>query len=294
MREHFAIKYLRREVLPTVFCPGCGNGIVINCFLKAIEELGYRDLSGFAFVSGIGCASWCISPYFKADTLHTLHGRPIAFATGLKLARPDLNVVVISGDGDLAGIGGNHLIHAARRNMDLLVICINNLNYGMTGGQVSPTTPLNVTTTTTPYGNIEPPFELAELVAAAGANLSARWTTYHVGQLVSTIKRALKKEGFRFIEVVSQCPTNFGRRIGIERAPDLLKWIRKMCTVKKREGDGKMKLGIICERDRPGYLSMLKEVERRVQRAARGDNFRSWWIGSGIRGCGARQGGRHL
>ncbi|MHA1593147.1 MAG: thiamine pyrophosphate-dependent enzyme [Candidatus Baldrarchaeia archaeon] len=265
MKEHFAIKYLRREILPTVFCPGCGNGIVINCFLKAVSDLGYEDLSGFAFVSGIGCASWCISPYFKADTLHTLHGRPIAFATGLKLARPDLQVVVISGDGDLAGIGGNHLIHAARRNMDLLVICINNLNYGMTGGQVSPTTPENVTTTTSPYGNIEPPFRLAELVAAAGANLSARWTTYHVGQIISTIKKGLKKEGFRFIEVISQCPTNFGRRIGIDKPPDLVKWIRSICTVKKENSNEKLRLGIICERYRPGYVSVLKSLMERVR-----------------------------
>ncbi|MEX2701701.1 MAG: thiamine pyrophosphate-dependent enzyme [Candidatus Baldrarchaeia archaeon] len=269
--KHFALKFLREETLPTAFCPGCGNGIVMNCFLKAVEELGFHDLSGFAFVSGIGCAAWCVSPYFKADSLHTTHGRPIAFASGLKLARPELNVVVISGDGDIAGIGGNHLIHAARRNMDLLVICINNFNYGMTGGQVGPTTLHGVITTTTPYGNPEYPFDLARLVESAGANFVARWTTVHVRSLINSIKKALKKEGFRFIEVVSQCPTSFGRRIGKRTGRDLMKWFKERSIhISKardvREGEDVIIVGEFVDRDRPGFVRKIREIIFKVRR----------------------------
>nr|MDO8045690.1 thiamine pyrophosphate-dependent enzyme [Candidatus Baldrarchaeota archaeon] len=269
--KHFALKFLREETLPTAFCPGCGNGIVMNCFLKAVEELGFHDLSGFAFVSGIGCAAWCVSPYFKADSLHTTHGRPIAFASGLKLARPELNVVVISGDGDIAGIGGNHLIHAARRNMDLLVICINNFNYGMTGGQVGPTTLHGVITTTTPYGNPEYPFDLARLVESAGANFVARWTTVHVRPLINSIKKALKKEGFRFIEVVSQCPTSFGRRISKSTGRDLMKWFKERSIhISKardvREGEDVIIVGEFVDRDRPGFVRKIREIIFKVRR----------------------------
>jgi len=263
--KHFALRFLREDGLPTAFCPGCGNGIVMNCFLKALEELNFHDLSGFAFVSGIGCAAWCVSPYFKADSLHTTHGRPIAFASGLKLTRPELNVVVISGDGDIAGIGGNHLIHAARRNMDLLVICINNFNYGMTGGQVGPTTLHGVITTTTPYGNPEHPFDLAKLVESAGANFVARWTTVHVRPLINSIKKALKKEGFRFIEVVSQCPTSFGRRIGKRTGRDLMKWFKEKSShiseVKGyQEAEDKIVVGEFVDKDRPGFVRRIREI----------------------------------
>jgi len=269
-KKHFALKFLREETLPTAFCPGCGNGIVMNCFLKALEELGFHDLSGFAFVSGIGCAAWCVSPYFKADSLHTTHGRPIAFASGLKLARPELNVVVISGDGDIAGIGGNHLIHAARRNMDLLVICINNFNYGMTGGQVGPTTFHGIKTTTTPYGNPEYPFDLARLVDSAGANFVARWTTVHVRPLINSIKKALKKEGFRFIEVISQCPTSFGRRIGKHTGKDLMIWFREKSIHISKVQDGtevndKIIVGEFVNRDKPGFVRRLHEITLKLR-----------------------------
>lgn len=268
--KHFALKFLRKEVLPTAFCPGCGNGIIMNCFLKALEEVGFRDLSNFAFVSGIGCAAWCVSPYFRSDSLHTTHGRPIAFASGLKLARPELDVVVISGDGDLVGIGGNHLIHAARRNMDLFVICINNLNYGMTGGQVGPTTLHGIKTTTTPYGNPEYPFDLVKLVESAGANFVARWTTVHVRQLISSIKKALKKEGFRFIEVVSQCPTAFGRRIGRSTGIDLMKWFRERSihmskAQNVKEIEEKIIVGEFTDRDRPGFIDNIYKIIRHVR-----------------------------
>ncbi len=267
---HFARKYLRDELLPTAFCPGCGNGIVMNAFLKALNELGYESLDGFAFVSGIGCGAWTISPYFKADTLHTLHGRAIAYATGLKIANPKLNVVVMSGDGDLSAIGGNHLMHAARRNMDLIVIMINNFIYGMTGGQVSPTTFENLTTTTTPYGNPDPPLDASEVVAAAGANYVARWTTAHVFPLIHSIKEALKQEGFRFIEVISQCPTSFGRRIGKPDPDELIRWFKTISEMSKKGNielkDGsKIRIGKIIQRNRPGYISRLKEIQNKAR-----------------------------
>ncbi len=231
--HHFARRYLREKALPTPFCPGCGNGIIANAFLKAVHDLGHEDLSGFAFVSGIGCGAWIPSPHFNADTLHTTHGRAIAFATGLKLARPELTVVVISGDGDLAAIGGNHLIHAARRNLDITVICSTNFIYGMTGGQVAPTTFTGDRTTTSPYGNPERPFDLARLVAAAGANYVARWTTAHPIQASRSIRKALERKGFSFIEILSQCPTAYGRRTGAGQAPDMIKWFKQL-PVRKR------------------------------------------------------------
>jgi 2-oxoglutarate ferredoxin oxidoreductase subunit beta len=232
-QQHFALRYLREETLSTAFCPGCGNGIIANSFFKAVQDLGHEDLSKFAFVSGIGCGAWIPSPHFKADTIHTTHGRAIAFATGLKLARPELKVVVISGDGDLAAIGGNHLIHAARRNIDMTVICSNNYIYGMTGGQVGPTTFTGDRTSTTPYGNPERPFDLARLVAAAGANYVARWTTAHPVQAARSIRTALEKKGFSFVEMLSQCPTAYGRRTKSGDAVDIIKWFKQLPIRKK-------------------------------------------------------------
>ena len=207
MNEEIHGKFLR--VAPK-FCPGCGNEKVIDSILVSIEEL-YGSTENFVFVSGIGCAAWIPSPHIKADTIHTTHGRPITFATGVKLANPKLKVVIISGDGDLAGIGGNHLIHAARRNVEITVICVNNLVYGMTGGQLSPTTPQGAITSTTSDGNIEYPFDLARLVMNAGASYAARWTTLHKNQLLSSIEKALIKgqKGFAFVEIISPCTTQF-------------------------------------------------------------------------------------
>lgn len=203
-------KYTRRHVKRTTTCPGCGIGIVAQATLRAIDELGL-DMDDFAFVSGIGCSAWAPSPLFNADTLHTTHGRPIAFANGVKLANPDSKVMVISGDGDLSAIGGNHLIHAARRNIDLTVIMVNNSIYGMTGGQTAPTTPKGLRTITSPYGTMEHPFDISPMVVSAGASYVARWTTFHVRQLTRSIKTGLEKKGFAFIEAVSQCPVQFGR-----------------------------------------------------------------------------------
>ena len=216
--------FYRKDRWPHQFCPGCGLGTIMNCLYKAFNDLNI-DLNKTIFVSGIGCTGR-LPGYINADSIHTTHGRAIAFATGVKLARPDLNVVVISGDGDLFAIGGNHTIHAARRNIDIKVILVNNSNYGLTGGQMAPTTPNNMITTTTPYGQKEYPFAPAELIAAAGANYVARWTTAHPNQLVKSIKEAMLTKGFSFIEVVSQCPVNFGRRNRMGDPVFHLRWIK--------------------------------------------------------------------
>ena len=172
--------YLRTERIPHIWCPGCGIGTTVNCFTRALEESA-QDLDKLAIVSGIGCTGR-VAGYLNLDSFHTTHGRAIPFATGLKLANPELNVVVYSGDGDLFAIGGNHFLHAARRNMDLLVVCVNNFTYGMTGGQVAPTTPLGASQTTMPFGNFENPASLPFLADAAGATFVARWTVFHVRQ----------------------------------------------------------------------------------------------------------------
>lgn len=201
--------YLRVDRLPHIWCPGCGLGPMVSCFLRALLK-AELDLDKVAVVSGIGCAGRAAG-YVKLDSFHTTHGRPIPFATGLKLANPELEVVVFSGDGDLAAIGGNHLIHAARRNLDMTVVCSNNFNYGMTGGQLGPTTPTSARTTTSRLGNIEHPFNLPHLAAASGAVYVARWTTAQIRQLEIATTEALLKRGFSFVEVISPCPTYYGR-----------------------------------------------------------------------------------
>ncbi|MDP8254435.1 MAG: thiamine pyrophosphate-dependent enzyme [Candidatus Alcyoniella australis] len=214
MSERLLTQYpeeLRPEAFPTTFCPGCGHVPLMTAIFEAYRLKGLK-LRDTTFVSGIGCASWIPSPHFKADTLHTTHGRPIAFATGVKLAAPQRRVMVISGDGDLASIGGNHLIHAARRDVPIVAICANNFIYGMTGGQVAATTPLGHITLTTPWGNEEPPFDLCKLVLAAGARFVARWYVGHRRELIETIAAALDHEGFAFIEAISLCPTAHERR----------------------------------------------------------------------------------
>ena len=202
-------KYLRLDRLPHIWCPGCGIGPAMSCFLRAVDR-AQLEPDKVSVVSGIGCTGR-VAGYVKFDSFHTTHGRAIPFATGLKLANSELNVVVFSGDGDLVAIGGNHLIHAARRNIDMTVVCVNNFNYGMTGGQVGPTSPFGARTTTTTYGNFESPFNLPYLVAASGASYVARWTTLHVRQLEKSIAEAMSKPGFSFIEVISPCPVTYGR-----------------------------------------------------------------------------------
>ena len=227
------LKYIRPEVFPTPFCPGCGHGILLGAILRAVDELEL-DFSQMLFVSGIGCGGWIPSPHYNTDTLHVTHGRPVAFATGAKLFNADLNVVVVSGDGDIASIGGNHLIHAARRDINMTVICANNLIYGMTGGQVTPTTPRGARTMTTPAGNPEPPFDLARLVAAAGASYVARYSVWQVRRLIASIKKALQHTGFGFIEVLSTCPTQFGRRNENPTPIGMLRALKQNCVTVER------------------------------------------------------------
>jgi len=267
-------RYLRDLRLP--FCPGCGCFTVINSFLKAIHELGHEDLSGFVFCSGIGCASWIPSPYFKADSIHTTHGRSIPVATGVKLMRPDLKVVVFGGDGDLVGIGLSHLIHAARRNLDITVIMVNNMVYGMTGGQVAPTTPFKTKTTTTPYGNFERPIDAARLVAAAGASYAARWTTVHPKELKEAYKKAVLTRGFSFVETVSQCPTSFGRRAGFRNVGEMLRWLKEnSVSVKQVEGieekelTGKIVVGEFVHRRSPTLTETVYAVVEEARKLAK-------------------------
>lgn len=264
-KENPYLKYLRRERLPHIFCAGCGNGIVLNTFFKGMEMAGL-DFENIAMVSGIGCSSR-IPGYVKCDSLHTTHGRPISFATGLKLGNPSLDVVVFTGDGDAAAIGGNHLIHGARRNVDLTVICINNSIYGMTGGQISPTSPEGSFGTTAPYGALEEPFDLAELVKAAGASYVARWTTAHPLQLANSIKKGLKNRGFSFIEAVSQCPTYFGRKNRMRSPVEMMKFMkenslnrRKALKMDLEEVEGKLIVGEFSDNPRPELCERITEM----------------------------------
>ena len=215
---------LRQDRIPHIWCPGCGIGTSVNAFCRALTDSGL-DLDKVAIVSGIGCTGRTAG-YLNLDSFHTTHGRAIPFATGLKLANPELNVVVYSGDGDLFAIGGNHFFHAARRNMDILVICVNNFTYGMTGGQVAPTTPTGPTQTTMPYGNFEGPFNLPFVADACGATYVARWSVYHVRQLAKAMTEALGKKGFRFIEVLSPCPTLYSRRNRLGDGVDMVKYYK--------------------------------------------------------------------
>lgn len=256
---------LRSDRLPTIWCPGCGIGTTVNSFAFALMNSGL-DLKKVAMVSGIGC-SGRVGGYMDLDSFHTTHGRAIPFATGLKLANPELTVVVYSGDGDLASIGGNHLIHAARRNMDLMVVCVNNMIYAMTGGQAAATTPAASISTTTPYGSFEPELNLPRLVDAAGACYVARWTSFHVKQLEKSMTVALKKKGFRFIEVLSPCPTLYGRRNGLVDGLAAMKDFKQRSKI--REGapthevdllpGGEIPVGTFVNRDRMDYLTLMKQ-----------------------------------
>lgn len=227
--EHPLDDLIRTERIPHIWCPGCGIGTVFSSCLGAIKatNIPYEQ---FTMVSGIGCSARGAG-YIKLDSFHTTHGRAIPYATGIKMARPDLKVIVFSGDGDLFAIGGNHFIHAARRNMDLTVICVNNLTYGMTGGQVAATTPEHARSTTTPLGNPDSPFNLPLLAYAAGASYVARWTILQTRDLTTAIGEAIQRKGFSFIEVLSPCPINYGRR-NKEKPLDTLKLYQDHTIIK--------------------------------------------------------------
>lgn len=223
--------YFREDKLPHIWCPGCGHGTVMGALVRAIEATGL-DQQKTVIVSGIGCSSRATG-YLNFDTLHTTHGRAIAFATGIKVANPELNVIVVTGDGDGAAIGGNHLIHGCRRNIDLTVLMFNNNIYGMTSGQYSPLTPVGKKATTAPYGNIDPEFDICKLVMGAGATYVARGTAYHVQQLIKLIAQGLQHQGFSFIESLTQCPTNYGRRNKIADPVEMMKWQKDLVVSEK-------------------------------------------------------------
>jgi 2-oxoglutarate ferredoxin oxidoreductase subunit beta len=256
--------FLRTERIPHIWCPGCGIGTTVNCFARALLD-SKLNLDRVALVSGIGCTGR-VAGYVRLDSFHTTHGRAIPFATGLKLANPSLHVVVYSGDGDLFAIGGNHLIHAARRNLDIKVICVNNLIYAMTGGQTAPTTPAQAVTTTAPYGCYEPSFNLPSLVESAGASYVARWTTFHVRQLARSMTEILTRRGFCFIEVLSPCPTLYQRRNKMGDGLDAMKFYKERSRT--RHGaptsevalsrDGEIVVGKFVDRDRPDYLELMR------------------------------------
>ncbi|MCX7702837.1 MAG: thiamine pyrophosphate-dependent enzyme [Planctomycetota bacterium] len=267
-------KYLRTERFPHIFCAGCGIGTVMNVFVEAVDDLereGKIEAKNLVIVSGIGC-SGRVAGYLRFASFHTTHGGAIPFATGLKLANPNLTVVVISGDGDLVAIGGNHFIHAARRNVDINVVCINNFIYGMTGGQVGPTTPLGTYASTTPYGNYEIPFNLPHLAASSGAVYVARWTTLHMHRLKDSFKESLLKPGYCFVEVISPCPELFARYSKIGKGLDMMKYFQQYSVVEENPDlskagidfkGGNILCGKFVDRDRPDFLATMREFVKK-------------------------------
>ncbi|MEM2024312.1 MAG: thiamine pyrophosphate-dependent enzyme [Candidatus Caldarchaeum sp.] len=271
VQRHPRDRLLRYERLPHIWCPGCGIGIVMAAYAEAIEASGIPP-EKHVCISGIGCTGR-VAGYMNLDSYHTTHGRPIAFATGLSLVKPDLEVTVVSGDGDICTIGGNHLIHAARRNVDINVIMVNNFNYGMTGGQHGGTTPLGAKTYTTPYGNIETPFNIPYLLAAAGASFVARWTTLHVRQLINAIKHMMTVEGFAFMEVISPCPPTFGEFNKFPEAVDMMEYFRKHCVIDHNADLSKigvelkgepLVVGNFVDRRRPSYQELVQQLISRA------------------------------
>ncbi len=262
--------FLRMDRIPHIWCPGCGIGTVVTSFAEALRK-SEIDLNKVAVVSGIGCTGR-VAGYVKFDSFHSTHGRAIPFATGLKLANPDLKVVVFSGDGDIVGIGGNHFIHAARRNMDIVVICVNNFNYAMTGGQVAPTTPIQANLSTAPYGNFEYPFSLPYLADACGATYVARWTALHLRRVTKSIQEALAKKGFSFIEVITPCVTLYARRNRLGDGLNLLKYYYENTEIQHGadtrtldiDFQGKIIVGKFIDKDKPTFLECMNNHLQKV------------------------------
>jgi 2-oxoglutarate ferredoxin oxidoreductase subunit beta len=256
---------LRMDRIPHIWCPGCGIGVVVTSFAEALRKSGV-DLKKTAILSGIGCTGR-VAGYVKLDSIHTTHGRAVPVATGLKLANPELKVVVFSGDGDIAGIGGNHFIHAARRNMDIVIICVNNFNYAMTGGQVAATTPITANASTAPFGNFEYPFNLPYLAEASGATYVARWTALHLRRVTKSMQEALGRRGFSFIEVITPCVTLYARRNRLGDGLNLLKYYYEKSEIQHgadtRDVDisyqGKLIVGKFVDKDKPTFLDCMNE-----------------------------------
>ena len=271
-------KYLRKDFLPFLFCPGCGDGMIVQAFLEAVDELGIID--DLALAAGIGCSAW-IPVYMHADVYKGLHGRAIPAAIALKATKPSRKVVVFTGDGDGLAIGGNHLLHGARRNIDITVVMVNNQIYAMTGGQVAPSTQLGSRTQTTPYGNLEKPLDGCKVALAAGATMVSRWSTAYPKALTRTFKKAINHKGFAFVEVVSQCPVQSGRYILGSGAPQFnLQWIRDHCVpvddpakIGEVEAQGKIPLGDFLKIEKPEFIEEVQKMNKKAQadRAKGGD-----------------------
>ncbi|MDP3387482.1 MAG: 2-oxoacid:ferredoxin oxidoreductase subunit beta [Eubacteriales bacterium] len=257
-------EYFREEKLPHIWCPGCGHGIVMHAVVRAIDNLKL-DPEKICIVSGIGCSSRA-SGYMNFNTLHTTHGRALAFATGVKMANPSLEVLVLTGDGDCSAIGGNHLIHAARRNIDITTIAFNNNIYGMTGGQYSPTTPTDSYGTTAPYGNIDKPFDLCNLAKAAGATYVGRSTAYYAKQLTTLVENGIKNKGFSFIEAVSSCPTYYGRKNKKGDAVEMMKSLKddyidiKIAEKKPELAESKILMGEFYNKPEEEYTEKYQKI----------------------------------
>ncbi|MDY6989889.1 MAG: 2-oxoacid:ferredoxin oxidoreductase subunit beta [Thermodesulfobacteriota bacterium] len=264
-------KYLRHDKkFPHVWCPGCGNGIVLGALIRAIDRLGLEK-DDIVLASGIGC-SGRMNVYVDFNTLHTTHGRALTFATGVKLANPSLNVIVVMGDGDATSIGGNHFIHAARRNLNLTTIIINNQIYGMTGGQHSPTTPYGAFTSTSLCGHVEHAFSIAELAVTAGAPFVARGTVYHAQLLEKLIEKAIQKRGFSVVEVMSNCHIQFGRRNQLADPVTMMKWMRDHALPINKAGkmtngalENKFTIGVLADVEKPIYTQEYQKIRDKAK-----------------------------
>lgn len=265
-------KYIRKEMFPHIWCPGCGNGIVLGALIRAIDALNW-DRDKIVMVSGIGCSSR-ITGYVDFCTMNTTHGRALPFATGIKMANPDLKVIVVMGDGDCSAIGGNHFIHACRRNIDITAIVINNMIYGMTGGQYSPLTPTGHFGSTAPYGNIDQTFDLSKLATAAGASYVARSTVFNARQSIPLMKKALLKKGFSVLEMISTCPVSYGK-VNKKKSPvELLKWVKSIAVSKtgweklsEEDREEKIVIGEFTDTNKMEYTEKYKMVMKKAQKA---------------------------
>ena len=269
--EHTEYMYLRpTKKFPNVWCAGCGIGIVMGALIRAIDRIGL-DKDEVALVSGIGCTGR-MPVYMDFNTIHTTHGRALAFATGLKIAKPAMKVITIMGDGDAIAIGGNHFIHAARRNIGITAIVVNNAIYGMTGGQYSPTTPIGARASTAPYGNIEPPMPICELAKAAGATYVARSTVYHAVELDRFIEQAIRNNGFSMVEAVSYCPTTYGRMNKLGTTVDMMRLLKENSIsqsaaekLSPEEREAKIVRGVFHEVEKPEYTQLYEQLIQQVQ-----------------------------